>query len=132
MLLSAAFAGPAGPAFSFSAFPSFFHQSLPRLIQRRFSHPLGLPLSRICSQLAHTAPTGPVWDCAGVVPPTWFSKPHTGSHRAELGFTAAFSQPFSVRAPQADAPGGNLPPHEWAGSCKAASRFSRFRLMSTR
>lgn len=68
MLLSAAFAGPAGPAFSFSAFPSFFHQSLPRLIQRRFSHPLGLPLSRICSQLAHTAPTGPVWDCAGAFP----------------------------------------------------------------
>ena len=96
-----------------------------------FSHP-GLPLpldsSTTASHGSNRAGLGLCW-CRS---PTWFSKPHTGSHRAEFGFTAAFSQPFSVRAPQADAPGGNLPPHEWAGSCKAASRFSRFRLMSTR
>ena len=32
----------------------------------------------------------------------------------------------------AGAPGGNLPPRRWAESCKAASRFSRSRPMSTR
>ena len=84
------------------------------------------------SQTAHTAPTAPVWGCAGVVSPTRPPKPHTGAHRGEVGFTA-FSWCASFAAvPPAAAPDGNSPPRGWARSCKAASRFSRFRPMSTR
>ena len=43
-----------------------------------------------CSQPARTPPTGPVWGIAGVRFPTQLSKPHTGPHGAEFGFT-----PFS-------------------------------------
>lgn len=39
--------------------------------------------------------------------PTCPPKSHTGSHRAEFGFTAAFSQPFSAASPPAGAPGGS-------------------------
>ena len=60
------------------------------------------------------------------------TKSHTGPHRADFGFIAFFSHRFSAAAPQAGVPGDNLPPREWGGSCKAASRFSRFHPMSTR
>ena len=92
-------------------------------------------VGRVCparSKLGHAGPTGPVWGCAGVVSPTRPPKPHTGAHRGEVGFTA-FSWCASFAAvPPAAAPDGNSPPRGWARSCKAASRFSRFRPMSTR
>ena len=59
------------------------------------------------------------------------SKPHTGPHRAELGFTAFSWCASFVEIPQAGTPGGNSLPREWGGSCKAASRFSQCRPMST-
>ena len=45
-----------------------------------------VPVFQICSQLAHTSPTGPVWCFAGVRFPTLVQKPHTGPHRAEFLF----------------------------------------------
>ena len=60
-----AFAGPAGPAFSFSAF--LLTVCSPSCVEGlAFSHP-GSPLFWIRSQLGHTGPTGPVWGFAGVV-----------------------------------------------------------------
>ena len=60
-----AFAGPAGPAFSFSAF--LLPVCSPSCVEGlAFSHP-GSPLFWIRSQLGHTGPTGPVWGFAGVV-----------------------------------------------------------------
>ena len=85
----------------------------------------------ICSQLAHTSPTGPVWCCAGVVSlpaPQNRTQALTGP---SLVFTVFFSHLFSLAAWSVAAPGGNSPPREWARSCKAASRFSRSRPMST-
>ena len=38
-------------------------------------------------QLAHTASTGPVRRFPSVRSPTRLSKPHTGAHRAEFGFS---------------------------------------------
>ena len=52
-----------------------------------FSHPVS-PLSRICSQLAHTGPTAPLTHLAGVVS---LPRPLTGlksPHRAEFGFSS--------------------------------------------
>ncbi len=80
-----AFAGPAGPAFSFSAF--LLPVCSPSCVEGlAFSHP-GSPLFWIRSQLGHTGPTGPVWGFAGVVS---LSCPQTGqksSHRGEFGFS---------------------------------------------
>ena len=75
-----AFAGPAGPAFSFSAF--LLPVCSPSCVEGlAFSHP-GLPLSWIRSQLAHTPPTGRVCCFAGVVPlpgPQSRTQGHTGA-----------------------------------------------------
>ena len=52
-----------------------------------FSHP-GSPLFWIRSQLAHTAPTGPVWGFTGVVSLPYPLTGHKSPHRGEFGFTA--------------------------------------------
>ena len=124
-----AFAGPSGPAFSFSAFllPARPLACVDGLV---FSHP-GSPLSRIRPQLPHTPPTGSVWGFAGVVPlpgPHNRTQGHTGPC---LVFTVFFSHLFSSVIPLVAAPGDNSPHREWEGSYKAASRFSQCRLMST-
>ena len=83
-----AFAGPAGPAFSFSAF--LLTVVLPPGVEGlAFSHP-GSPLFWIRSQLGSHWPNraclGFRW-CRFL---TWLSKSHTGPHRGESGFTAFF------------------------------------------
>ncbi len=78
----AAFAGPPRPAFSF--LPFFCPFVLPPCVEGLvFSHP-GSPVPRIRPQLAHTAPTGPVWGSTGVVP-------LFGSQNRTQGRTRAFS-----------------------------------------
>ena len=91
-----------------------------------------VPVFQICSQLAHTSPTGPVWCCAGVVSlpaPQNRTQALTGP---SLVFTVFFSHLFSLAAWSVATPGGNSPLLGWVGSCKAVSRFSRSRPMSTR
>ena len=58
---------------------------------------LAVAFGNCCPQTAHTAPTGPVTRFAGVRPPTWLSKPHTGSHRAEFGFFSITSLPLPLK-----------------------------------
>ena len=83
-----AFAGPAGPAFSFSAF--LLPVCSPSCVEGlAFSHP-GSPVPRIRPQLAHTPPTGCVRSFTGVRSPTRPAKLLTGPHKAESGFTAFF------------------------------------------
>ena len=64
--------------------------------------------------------------------PTRPSKPHTGPHRGVFGFSVFSFHSFLAAVPLTAAPGDNSPLHEWAKSCRAASRFSRFRPTSTR
>ena len=56
---------------------------------------------------------------------------HRLSQDRVLVFTVFFSHLFSSVIPLVAAPGGNSLPREWGGSCKAASRFSQCRPMST-
>ena len=90
-----AFAGPAGPAFSFSAF--LLPVCSPSCVEGlAFSHP-GSPLSWIRSQLAHTGPTGRVCCFAGVVPlpgPQSRTQGHTG---ASLVFLCRTSLPLPLK-----------------------------------
>ena len=84
------------------------------------------------SQLGHAGPTR-----AGFVA-SLVSFPYPAlktAHRRHTGPSLVFTV-FSwyasfAEVPQAGAPGGNSPLREWAGSCKAASRFSQCRPMST-
>ena len=75
-----------GLLFSFSAFslPSLSHLSLPSRGEIVFLVPGLCRCSRIRPQLAHTAPTGPVWGSTGVVP-------LFGSQNRTQGRTRAFS-----------------------------------------
>lgn len=118
------------PAFSF--LPFFCPFVLPPCVEGLvFSHP-GSPVPRIRPQLAHTPSTGLVWGFAGVVPLPGCqnrTRRHTG---ASLVFTAFSWYASFAEVPQAGTPGDNSPPREWEGSCKAASRFLRFRPKSTR
>lgn len=76
MLQYAAFAGPAGPVFSFLPFPSFSPSG-----SNAGFHPPGFRrCPRICPQLAHTALTGPVWGFAGIRFPTHPPKLQTGPY----------------------------------------------------
>ena len=79
-----AFAGPPGPAFSFSAFhlPARPLACVDGLV---FSHP-GSPLSRIRPQLPHTPPTGSVWGFAGVASLLDLQKRTQGHTGASLVF----------------------------------------------
>ena len=84
------------------------------------------------SKPGHAGSTGPTLFLAGAGSPTRPPKPHTGPHRGVFGFTVfSWCASFAV-VPLTGAPGGNSPPREWAEPCKAASRFSRSRPMSTR
>ena len=129
----AAFAGPPRPAFSF--LPFFCPFVLPLCVEGLvFSHP-GSPVPRIRPQLAHTPPTGRVCCFAGVVPlpgPQSRTQGHKSPHRGEFGFTAFSWRALGLAESTSPAPACNSPPREWEGSCKAASRFSWFRPMSTR
>ena len=118
-------------------FAGFFTQRSPVLFRRkrRILRIRGLLLAVALATAAHNWLT---WLQRGrfralvVSFPYPSSKPHTGPHRAEFGFTALFSRIFSSVILPAGAPGGNLPLRGWAGSCKAVSRFLRFRPKSTR
>ena len=100
-------------------------------ILSKFSSGGFLPLLHKPPQGSHAGPTGLVWGCTGVVPLPSFQNRTRVRTGPSLDFTAFFSQPFSVGARQTVVPDGNLPLREWAGSCKAASRFSQFHPMST-
>lgn len=92
-------------------------------------------VGRVCparSKLGHVGPTGPVRGFPGVVSLPRSLTGHKSPYRAELGFTAFSWCASFVEIPQAGTPGGNSLPREWGGSCKAASRFLRFRPKSTR
>ena len=92
--------------------------------RRGCSQNWAVPVFWIRPQPAHTTPTGQI---------RAFSQNCTqGFTGASFGFTVLFSLSFSVATQPAGAPGGNSPLHEWARSCKAASRFSQFRPRSTR
>lgn len=91
-------------------------------------------VGRVCparSKLGHVGPTGPVRGFPGVVSLPRSLTGHKSPYRAELGFTAFSWCASFVEIPQAGTPGGNSLPREWGGSCKAASRFSQSRPMST-
>lgn len=91
-------------------------------------------VGRVCparSKLGHVGPTGPVRGFPGVVSLPRSLTGHKSPYRAELGFTAFSWCASFVEIPQAGTPGGNSLPREWGGSCKAASRFSQCRPMST-
>ena len=118
-------------------FAGFFTQRNPVLFRRkrRILRIRGLLYAVACgncwSQTAHTPPTAPVWGCAGVVSLPGCqnrTRRHTG---ASLVFTVFSWYASFAEVPQAGTPGGNSPHREWEGSCKAASRFSQCRLMST-
>ena len=83
------------------------------------------------SQPGHAGPTGLVWGFAGVVPLPGSQNRTQALTGPSLVFTVFFSHLFSSVIPLVAAPGDNSPHREWEGSCKAASRFSRFRPMST-
>ena len=117
-----AFAGPSGPAFSFSAF----------LLPAR---PLvcvdgaGFLSSRFAAVLVSltTGSHGP--NRAGLLlrwrrSPTRPKKPHTGPHRAEFSFTDFSSRVFVLAEPQNPASGCNLPPLGWVILAKTFSLFS--------
>ena len=76
---------------------------------------LAVACGNCCSQPPHAGPTGPVWGFAGVVPLSRLSKPHTGSHRAEFGFTVFSWCASFAEVPLAGAPDGNSPPLGWDG-----------------
>ena len=91
-------------------------------------------VGRVCparSKLGHAGPTGPVWGFAGVVPLPGSQNRTQGHTGPCLVFTVFFSHLFSLAAWSVAAPGGNSPLLGWVGSCKAASRFSQSRPMST-
>ena len=87
MLSRTAFAGPPGPAFSFSAYLQCLSSTSLRVETHWFSPIPVRRCPRIRSQLGHTPPTGPVWGFAGVRSLTRPPKPHTGPHRGEFGFS---------------------------------------------
>lgn len=89
--------------------------------------PWQLPLATAGHSWLNRAGLGLCWCRSPTRPP----KSHTGPHRGEFGFTAFSWCASFAAALLAGAPGGNLPPRGWAGSCKAASRFSQFHPMST-
>lgn len=141
-LQCAALAGPDGSVFSFlpalCPFCLNFHQREARcfsvekdgyFVSEGFSRQLPLATA------AHNRLTRLQQGRSGaslVSFPYLSSIPHTGPHRGVFGFAVFFSQPFSVVALPAGAPGGNSPLHEWAKSCKVASHFSQFPPMSIR
>ena len=87
-----------------------------------------LDSSTTASHGSNGAGLRPLW-CRFLTRP---SKPHTGPHRGVFGFSVFSFHSFLAAVPLTAAPGDNSPLHEWAKSCRAASRFSRFRPTSTR
>ena len=82
-----AFAGPTGPAFSFSAYSPLLSAASLRVETHWFPLTLGWPLP---TDLPTTGSHGSNragnlfrWCCF----PTWLPKPHTGPHGAEFGFS---------------------------------------------
>ena len=87
MLQYAGFAGPAGPAFSFSALSPLSLNHLSEWRRNQFSLRRGCPLPPDSRTTGSPGPNGaslvPCW-CRS---PTRLSKPHTGSHRPSLVFS---------------------------------------------
>ena len=97
-----------------------------------FGFSLAVACGNCWSQTAHTASTGPVWGFPGVVPLPSLQNRTQGLTGPRLVLTAVSWCASFAAALLAGAPGGNLPPRGWAGSCKAASRFSQCRPKSIR
>ena len=86
VLSRTAFAGPPGPAFSFSAYLQCLSSTSLRVETHWFSPIPVRRCPRIRSQLGHTPPTGPVWGFAGVRSLTRPPKPHTGPYTGFFAF----------------------------------------------